>query len=150
MNQKRSGRHALASLRSGLTIGELAARTGVTREAIRYYEKEGIIPPAARGGAGRYRMYGAADATRLRFVRRGRELGFSLEEVSDLLAIAASDPQRPCAEVNVLANRQRARVQAKLAQLTALRAELDRLIAECDRDASIGNCSILEALGGMQ
>ena len=148
MDEKRSGRHGLASSASGLTIGELAARTGVTPEAIRFYEREGVIPAAARGGAGRYRMYGSDDAKRLRFVRRARDLGFSLEEVSDLLALASSDPKRPCADVNVLANRQLARVQAKLAQLSALRVQLHRLLDACARDTSIGDCSILEALSG--
>ena len=129
-----------------LTIGDLAARAGVTAEAIRYYEREGVIPPAPRGGAGRYRLYGAADAERLRFVRRARDLGFSLDEVRELLALAADDPDRPCGDVNRIARTHLAQVEAKLAQLTALRAELHRLITACDRDVVLANCSLLSAL----
>ncbi|MDQ6926730.1 MAG: MerR family DNA-binding protein, partial [Candidatus Eremiobacteraeota bacterium] len=107
-----------------LAIGALAARAGVTPEAVRYYEREGVIPPAVRTGAGRYRMYGEDDAERLRFVRRARDLGFSLGEVRELLALAAGEREHPCAEVNRIACAHLATVDAKLAQLGALRAEL--------------------------
>ena len=129
-----------------LTIGELAAHTGVTPEAIRYYERERVIPPASRVGAGSYRQYGAADAERLRFVRRARDLGFSLEEVRELLALAAGDPNRPCGDVNQIAHAHLAQVDAKLAQLRALRRELNRLIEACDRNAALADCSLLSAL----
>ena len=129
-----------------LTIGELAARAGVTPEAIRYYEREGVIPPARRGGGGHYRRYGAADAERLRFVRRARDLGFSLDEVRELLALAARDPGAPCCDVNRIARTHLAQVDAKLAQLTALRAELTRLVGACDADVAVADCSLLGAL----
>lgn len=135
-----------------LTIGVLAARAGVTPEAVRYYEREGVIPRAARTGVGRYRVYTEADAERLRFVRRARDLGFSLDEVRELLALAAGDRDRPagrsCAEVNRIAAAHLARVDAKLAQLRALRGELARLVAGCDRDAAVADCSLLGALSG--
>lgn len=133
---------------SALTIGRLAAVAGVTPEAVRYYEREGVIPPAARTGAGRYRAYTNADAERLRFVRRARDLGFSLGEVRELLALAAGDRGRPCAEVNRIAGAHLAQVDAKLAQLGALRRELARLVAACDRDAPVADCSLLGALSG--
>ena len=80
-------------LESDLTIGQLAARTGVTAETIRYYERAGVVPRAVRDGAGHYRRYDEADAERLRFIRRARELGFSLDEVRELLSLAlGSDP----------------------------------------------------------
>ncbi len=129
-----------------LTIGELAARTGVTPETIRYYEREGVIPPASRTGAGSYRQYASADAERLRFVRRARDLGFSLDEVRELLDLAASDPGRPCGGVNQIAHAHLAQVDAKLVQLRALRRELNRLIEACDRDAALADCSLLSAL----
>lgn len=131
-----------------LTIGALAAQAGVTPEAVRYYEREGVIPPAARTGAGRYRAYAPADAERLRFVRRARDLGFSLDTVRELLALAAGDGGRPCAEVNRIAGAHLAQVNAKLAQLRALRGELARLVAACDRDAPLAECSLLGALSG--
>lgn len=129
-----------------LTIGELSTATGVTPEAIRYYEQEGVLPPAARVGVGRYRRYNQADAERLRFVRRTRELGFSLPRVRDLLDLAQSDPNRPCGEVNKIARAHLSQVDAKLAQLTALRTELDRLIVSCDSNVGIGDCTLLSAL----
>lgn len=130
-----------------LTIGELAKATGVTAETIRYYEREGVIPAPERVGTGRYRRYDRTDAERLRFVRRARDLGFTLEEVRELLALGAGDRTRPCAEVNVVARAHLARVDAKLAQLTALRTELGRLVRACDRDVMIADCTLLKALG---
>lgn len=140
---------AAAALAAGLTIGELAARTGVTAEAIRYYEREGVVPPAARGGAGRYRRYGEADAERLRFIRRARDLGFSLDEVRGLLALADGDPARPCDDVNRIARAHLAQVDAKLAQLGALRAELEGVIEACGGVVPVAECRILGALAGM-
>lgn len=130
-----------------LTIGELAARTGVTAETIRYYEREGVIPPAERRGSGQYRRYAAADAERLRFVRRARDLGFSLDEVRELLDLASGARGGPCAEVSRMAQAHLAQVDAKLAQLAALRGELGRLVDACNRDAAVSDCSLLQALG---
>lgn len=131
-----------------LSIGELAARAGVTPEAIRYYEREGVVPTAHRTGAGRYRRYGEADVERLRFIRRARDLGFSLDEVRELLALADGDPARPCEEVNRIARAHLTAVDAKLAQLAALRAELDRVIATCGGVVPVTQCPILGALSG--
>ena len=133
-----------------LTIGELASQTGVSPEAIRYYEHEGVVPRAIRSGTGRYRNYGAADVERLRFVRRARSLGFSLHEVRELLTLAGGSPQRPCTDVNRIARAHLAQVDAKLGQLAALRAELDRVIAECDGVVSVAECRILGALSGAE
>ena len=141
---------------AALTIGQLAAAAGVTAESVRYYEREGVIPPARRTGAGRYRAYTAADADRLRFVRRARALGFSLDEVRELLALASGDRGHPCAEVNRIAATHLEQVDAKLAQLRTLRRELARLVAACDRDAAVADCndaavadcSLLGALSG--
>lgn len=148
MGRKTSADQHDATRPTTLSIGELAEATGVTSEAIRYYEREGVIPPATRRGAGSYRQYGIADAERLRFVRRARDLGFSLEEVRELLTLAAGDPNRPCGDVNQIAHAHLAQVDAKLAQLRALRRELNRLIDSCDRDASLADCSLLTALSG--
>lgn len=130
-----------------LTIGQLAAQAGVTPEAIRYYEREGVLPAPERSGAGSYRRYRVADAVRLRFIRRARDLGFSLGEVRELLSLAGADPAQPCSDVNRIAHAHLAQVDAKLAQLTALRAELATVINECGRVVSLGQCRILEALG---
>jgi DNA-binding transcriptional MerR regulator len=129
-----------------LVIGELAARTGTTPEAIRYYERVGVLPAPARAGGGRYRRYRAADVERLGFVRRARELGFSLDEVRDLLGLA-DQPERPCGEVDRLAQAHLAAVNAKLAQLAALRDELERVIGACRGGHAVADCRILGALG---
>jgi len=128
-----------------LVIGELAARAGTTPEAIRYYERVGVLPAAARAGGGRYRRYGPSDVERLGFVRRARELGFSLEEVRDLLGLA-DQPDRPCAEVDHLARAHLAQVNEKLARLTALRDELERVIAACRGGRTVADCDIIGAL----
>ena len=133
---------------SGLSIGELAARAGVTAEAVRYYEREGVVPPAVRGGPGRYRKYGEADVDRLRFIRRARDLGFSLEEVRELMMLADGSPERSCTDVNRIARAHLAQVDAKLAQLAALRGELDRIIGECGGIVPVAECRILGALSG--
>lgn len=130
-----------------LTIGELAARTGVTAETIRYYEREGVIPPAERRGSGQYRRYAAADVERLRFVRRARDLGFSLDEVRELLDLATGERERPCAEVRQMAQLHLAEVDAKLAQLAELRGQLARLVEGCTRDGTAPDCALLQVLG---
>jgi DNA-binding transcriptional MerR regulator len=129
-----------------IVIGELAAFTGTTPEAIRYYERVGVLPHPARQGAGRYRRYGAPDVERLNFVRRARELGFSLDEVRDLLGLT-DQPDRPCAEVDELARAHLVAVNEKIGQLTALRSELERVIGACQGGLAIADCRILAALG---
>lgn len=131
-----------------LSIGELAACTGVTPETIRYYEREGVIPRAERRGAGQYRRYGAGDAERLRFVRRARGLGFSLDKVRELLDLAIGQGGGSCAEVNRIARAHLTQVDAKLAQLAALRAELDQLVWVCERGGAVAGCGLLSALNG--
>ena len=133
---------------SELSIGELASHTGVTAETIRYYEREGVIPRAARSGPGRYRRYTGADVERLRFIRRARDLGFSLDEVRELLALADGTPDRPCTDVDRIARAHLAQVDAKLAQLSALRIELDRMVGACQSTVPIAECRILATLSG--
>lgn len=128
-----------------LVIGELAARTDTSPETIRYYERIGLLPPPPRRGSGRYRMYRAADVERLAFVRRARALGFSTDAVRDLLGLA-DDPERPCGEVGQLARAHLMAVEDKLAQLTALRDELQRLIGACAGEHPMAECRILGAL----
>lgn len=131
-----------------LTIGELADRTGCTAEAIRFYEREGVLPRAARAGAGRYRRYRAADVERVAFLRRARELGFSLAEVRELLAFSDGNPARSCAQVDALARVHLAQVDAKLAQLRALRDALAGVIDQCHGGLAVADCRILGALAG--
>ncbi|WP_411280454.1 MerR family transcriptional regulator [Gemmatimonas sp.] len=131
-----------------MSIGELAARTGCTAEAIRYYEREGVVPRPARSGAGRYRRYDEADVERLAFLRRARDLGFSLAEVRELLAFNDGDPGRSCRDVDALARAHLAQVDAKITQLTALRSALAVVIDQCAGGRAVADCRILGALGG--
>ena len=129
-----------------LTIGGLAKIAGVTPQAIRYYERERVIPRAKRGGSGKYRRYDRADADRLCFVKRARDLGFSLDDVRGLLSLAEGDPTKPCGNVDEIACAHVAQIDAKIAQLTALRAELARLTRDCSPDGTIDECGLLSAL----
>lgn len=133
-----------------MTIGALAERTGISAETIRYYERTGVLPEPTRGGAARshagYRRYDDTDVARLRFVRRARALGFALGDVRDLLSVAG-DPRRPCAEVDLLARTHLAQVEARLAELTALRGELQRIIGGCRGGLAVAECEILREMG---
>jgi DNA-binding transcriptional MerR regulator len=133
---------------AGVLIGELARLSGVTAETIRYYEREGILPKPRRMGSGKYRRYEARDADRLRFVRRARDLGFSLDDIRTLLDLAASDRGRPCGSVDELCRSHISSIDEKLAQLTALRKELHRLTSECNPGGKIRDCALLSALSG--
>ena len=126
-----------------MKIGEIAAATGVHVETIRYYEREGLVPPPART-ASNYRSYGDAHRKRLTFIRRARDLGFSLVQVRELLDLA-DDRDRPCTAVDELARKHRTKIREKIAELTALRRELDNMIGQ-GRHGSISECRIVEAL----
>lgn len=125
------------------SIGELARATGTKVETIRYYERIGLLPPPARTG-GNYRAYAQPHLDRLSFIRRGRDLGFSLDEVRELLRLS-DDRERPCAEVDHIARAHLAEVERKLADLAALRVELRQVIDQCQR-GTVAQCRIIEAL----
>ena len=133
-------------LEAGLSIGALADLTGVTPEAIRFYEREGIMPAPVRRGTGRYRRYGSVDVERLRFVRRARDLDFSLEDIRELMALASSQSGQPCSDVRSVAHDHLARVDARLAQLSRLRDKLATLVRDCDTGNSINDCALVRAL----
>jgi DNA-binding transcriptional MerR regulator len=126
------------------TIGKLAGETGVKVVTIRYYEKIGLMPAAPRTD-GNYRMYGLEHRTRLHFIRRCRGLGFTLDQVRDLLRLS-SEKTQACAEVDRIAEQHRRTVEEKLADLTRLASELRRLSACCRGKGLIADCRIIEAL----
>ena len=128
----------------GMTIGQLGKATGTAVETVRYYERIGLLPKAART-AGNYRSYGSGEVAKLSFIRRSRSLGFGLEQVRALLELA-HDRGRPCSEVDALARRNLDDVEAKISDLVALRHELSSLIEQCGR-GTVDDCRILEALG---
>ncbi len=125
------------------SIGELARQTRTKVETIRYYERIGLLPPPART-EGNYRAYARRHLDRLSFVRRGRDLGFSLDEVRELLRLS-DDREQSCADVDRIARLHLAEVERKLADLKALRAELREVVGQC-RHGTIASCRIIEAL----
>ena len=126
-----------------MKIGELAQLTGTKVETIRYYERAGLLAEPGRT-AGNYRAYGPDHLARLSFIRRARDLGFTLDQVRELLALA-DDGARSCAAVDEIANTHRAGINRKIADLTALRGELDRMIVSC-KQGTVADCRIIEML----
>ena len=124
-------------------IGDLARLTGTKVETIRYYERLGLLPPPARTG-GNYRAYSRRHLERLSFVRRGRALGFSLDDVRELLRLS-DDRSQCCAEVDRIARAHLVEVERKLADLKALDAELRQLVDQCQH-GTVAECRIIEAL----
>lgn len=127
-----------------MSIGELAKTVGVKIVTIRYYEQINVLPPAART-ASNYRTYSQDHAQRLRFIRRCRDLGFSLEQVRDLLRFSA-EHAASCTEVCCMAERHLATVEEKLADLNRLASELRRISGRCNGKRPMAECRILEAL----
>ena len=125
------------------TIGVLDKLTGVNIETIRYYERIGLLPGAARS-PGNYRIYDDRHARRLTFIRKARDLGFPIEAVRRMLALS-DQPDRPCGEVDALVVEQMREVERKIADLERLRTELDRLAHQC-RGGLVSDCRIIEAL----
>lgn len=124
------------------TIGALSRESGVNLETIRFYERSGLLPAPARSASG-YRHYEALDVRRLRFVRRGRELGFSLEEIKALLELA-NQPHSPCAAADRLVQEHLSAIETRIQDLQRMKAELGKL-AGCDSDQA-EHCRLLEAL----
>ena len=129
--------------RGELTIGELARRSGCKVQTIRYYEQIGLIDPARRS-EGNQRRYDARHADRLAFIRHSRELGFSLDAIRDLLALAG-EPDRPCGDADRIARRHLRDVEHRLVRLTALKTELERMVEQC-AGGKIANCRVIEVL----
>jgi len=127
-----------------MKIGELANATTTNVETVRYYEKIGLLPPPARTAAN-YRAYGSAHLVRLSFIRRARDLGFTLEAVRELLTLS-DDKSQSCEAVDGIARTQLAEIDRKIGDLTALRTELGRVIGSC-RHGTVADCKIIETLG---
>lgn len=124
-------------------IGELGKLTGTKVETIRYYERIGLLAAPDRT-AGNYRTYGLEDLNRLSFVRRARDLGFSLDQVRALLNLS-DDRNRPCQAVDEIAKEHLAEVDRKIADLQALRRELAVMTHDC-HTGTVAECRIIEAL----
>ncbi|WP_447585762.1 MerR family transcriptional regulator [Pseudoxanthomonas mexicana] len=126
-----------------LTIGEAAKATDVRPETIRYYEKIGLLPAPPRS-SGNYRGYWPDDITRLGFVRRARELGFSIEQIRELMGLAEQH-DHDCCTVDELTREHVVAIERKMADLAKLRDELGSLLSAC-QGGRVAECRILEAL----
>ncbi|MEE9139476.1 MAG: heavy metal-responsive transcriptional regulator [Alphaproteobacteria bacterium] len=127
-----------------LTVGDVARKTGVNVATLRYYERRGLIPRPART-ASNYRIYTEDAARRVLFIKRAQALGFSLEEIKDLLSLKAS-PVARCGEVREIAAEKIRTIDDKVDALEAMRVALSKLIAECAGEGPVSDCPILESL----
>ena len=137
----RSAAHSNAAT---ISIGELSRRTGVHIETIRYYERIDMMPKPSRTASGR-RVYGELESRTLTFIRRARELGFTLDEIRALLGLAVEGGRQACVEVRDLAGRHLADVQAKIADLKAMEAVLVEAVQRCDQGEPT-HCPLIDAL----
>jgi MerR family mercuric resistance operon transcriptional regulator len=125
-----------------LTIGDLSRRTGVSVEAIRYYERLGLMPPPPRTQSGR-RSFGPDELRTLAFIKSARQFDFSLDDVRKLLALRSADAR--CMEAKALANRHLGKVRAKLRHLEQLERMLAEAVGRCPGDAS-ADCTVLQLI----
>ena len=131
---------------TGLRSSELARQGGINPESIRFYEKEGLLPRPPRTSSG-YRVFSADSVRRVRFIKRAQELGFSLKEIKDLLALRL-DPDTTCADVRARAEEKLRDIEAKMRDLRRMKRTLSSLAAACPggRGSAAGDCTILESL----
>ncbi|MCA0400919.1 MAG: helix-turn-helix domain-containing protein [Proteobacteria bacterium] len=126
-----------------LTIGDLARETGVKVPTIRFYEQIGLMPEAPRTPSNR-RLYGEAERKRLSFIRHARDLGFEIDDIRSLLAIA-QEPQASCHEADSIARKHLLAINSRIERLTALREELERMVRECGH-GRICDCRVISVL----
>ena len=130
-----------------LNIGQLAALAAVSPNAVRYYEREGLMQAAPKAGNG-YRQYDVAALQRLRFIKQAQQCGFTLAEVQSLLRLDDAS-SACCNDVRSKVIEKKLALAARIKRMQAMSASLDRLIADCSNDARpTGDCTILAALGG--
>ncbi len=127
-----------------LTVGQLAREAGINLETVRYYEREGLLPKAPRSASG-YRLFPTDATRRLRFIRRAQELGFSLKEIRELLALRLS-PRSSTAEIRKRAEAKIADIEGKIKSLESMSKSLRKLTKSCAGCAPVSECPILESL----
>lgn len=125
------------------SIGDLSRDAAVKVETIRYYEKIGLMPEAART-RGNHRAYTQSHRDRLTFIRHSRELGFSLNDIRALLDLSDA-PEKPCSEADAIAAHHLEKVRSRIVRLKALEGELMRMISACSGN-KVADCRVIEAL----
>ncbi len=127
-----------------LTIGQLAAQAGVNAQTVRYYERRELLPPPPRSRAN-YRLYQPETVSRLRFIRRAQDLGFSLEEIRELLALRV-ERRSACGRIETRTRAKIVLVERKIAELRRMQETLEGLVAACRRRERTTECPILQAI----
>lgn len=133
--------HEMVGMTIELTISQLAHAANVNVETVRYYERRGLIAQPAKPAVG-YRRYSESALSRLRFIKRAQELGFTLEEIAHLLSLGTS----PCSQVQDMAAQKLAGVHAKIADLRRLEKVLAELLTQCAVNPDRTHCPIIETL----
>ena len=127
-----------------ISIGELSKRSGVKITTVRYYERVGLMTKPERSAGGQ-RMYREDDIRRISFIKHSRHLGFSLDAIREMLQLQTT-PAMDCSTANEIAETQLALVRQRIAQLTSLEKELERIAKACGGGAA-ADCKVIEALG---
>lgn len=128
-----------------LTIGKLASRTQLSTNALRFYEREGLLQPASKSGAG-YRLYDESAVARVQFIKHAQQCGFTLTEIQELLTLRSRD-NACCEDVRRLAVEKKLQLEAKIRSMQVMSKALDLLIADCpDHGRPLADCPILGAL----
>jgi MerR family copper efflux transcriptional regulator len=127
-----------------LQIGEVARAAGVSVEAVRFYEKQGLLPRPRRRPSG-YRRYSSEAARRVRFIQAAKRVGFRLQEIGELLELRVTS-RRGCTEVKARALAKLDELAVKRAELERMEAALRRLVASCEGSGPAGSCPLLDAL----
>lgn len=127
-----------------LTIGEVAKQAQVRIETLRYYERMGLVAPPPRNGSN-YRLYPEETVRRVQFIKRAQQLGFSLKEIAELLALRAA-PTTSCTDIRERAVVKLHDIEAKMQDLHAMKTVLSKLVVACTKNSPIADCPILESL----
>jgi MerR family mercuric resistance operon transcriptional regulator len=127
-----------------LTIGQVARRTGVGVETLRYYEREGLVEEPPRRESG-YRQYPEDVVERIHFIKRAQQLGFSLKEIAELFALRV-DPTTPSCEVKYRAEAKLVDIERKIEELLRMKRALEQITHLCTGQGPISACPILDAL----
>ena len=130
-------------MQKAVAIGEASTQSGIKVPTIRYYEQIGLMPEVERSEGNR-RYYEPAEVDRLRFIRHARELGFDIEAIKRLLVLQ-DKPDQSCIEADALARSHLIEVEKRIASLTALKAELERMVKGCSH-GHVENCRVIEIL----
>ncbi len=129
---------------SALTIGKVAAQTGVKVPTIRYYEEVGLLPAPGRN-RGNQRVYEVSAVKRLSFIAHARELGFGLEQIKELLNLA-DDPGQSCVQANEIAFVHLKDIESRMKRLRSLKKELLNIVHMCSANGTIKDCRVIETL----